>query len=128
MLLRGRVTHKVRVADLLRQEAAAHAVAAGLGQARARDAMLAVHELASNTIRHGAGRGRLRMRVQGGAVCCQVQDAGREPRGQAGAGKDAAGWPSAHGHGLRLVRLLADEMRVTSGPGGTCVTVRFAPR
>jgi anti-sigma regulatory factor (Ser/Thr protein kinase) len=113
---------------LLRQEVAAHAAAAGLGQAQARDVVLAVNELASNAVRHGGRRGRLRMWGQDGAVCCQVQDAGRAPRGRAGAGKDAAGWPYEHGHGLWLVRLLADQMSVTSGAGGTCVTVRFAPR
>jgi anti-sigma regulatory factor (Ser/Thr protein kinase) len=116
---------------LLRQAVATHAAAAGLGEARVRDVGLAVNELASNAVRHGAGRGRLRMWGQDGAVCCQVQDAGREPRGgwagergQAG----AVGWPYARGHGLWLVRLLADQMSATSGPGGTCVTVWFARR
>jgi anti-sigma regulatory factor (Ser/Thr protein kinase) len=113
----------------VRQAAAAHAAAAGLSVARAGDVMLAVHELASNAVRHGAGRGRLRMEDRDGSLCCQVDDAGRGPHGgRDRAGADAAGgWPYARGHGLWLVRLLADEMRVVSGPGGTCVTVRFAP-
>ena len=109
---------------LLRQ-----AVAAGMGEARAQDVVLAVNELASNAIRHGAGRGRLRMWDQDGAVCCQVEDAGRAPRGGrpgAGAGPGAAGWPYVHGHGLWVVRLLADQMSAVSGPRGTCVTVRSA--
>jgi anti-sigma regulatory factor (Ser/Thr protein kinase) len=115
----------------VRQAVAAHAAAAGMSGARARDVTLAVHELASNAVRHGAGRGRLRMRVRDGTLACEVQDAGREPRGgrsSAGdAGADAAaGWPYAQGHGLWLVRLLADQMSVVSGPAGTCVTVRFA--
>jgi anti-sigma regulatory factor (Ser/Thr protein kinase) len=50
-----------------------------MGEAGARDVVLAVNELASNAVRHGAGRGRLRMWGQDGAVCCQVQDAGRTP-------------------------------------------------
>jgi serine/threonine-protein kinase RsbW len=117
----------------LRQAVAAHAAAAGMPGARARDVTLAVNELASNAIRHGAGRGRLRMWGQDGALACQVHDAGRRPRGsrpgdrEAGA-DPAAGWPYAHGHGLWLVRLLADQMTVESGPAGTCVTVIFAPR
>jgi hypothetical protein len=56
-------------------------------------------------------------------------DAGRAPRGgRPGAGDEAgaAGWPYTRGHGLWLARLLADQMSVVSGPGGTCVTVRFA--
>ena len=115
---------------LLRAAVAVHAAAAGMGEAGARDVVLAVNELASNAVRHGAGRGRLRMWGQDGAVCCQVQDAGRAPGGgRHGARQEAgeAGWPYARGHGLWLVRLLADQMSVTCGPDGTCVTIRFAP-
>src|ERR1700750_904393 len=53
----------------LRQAVAVHAAAAGMGEQSARDVVLAVNELASNAIRHGAGRGRLRMWDQDGAVC-----------------------------------------------------------
>ena len=116
---------------LLRQAVAVHAAAAGMGEQSARNVVLAVNELASNAIRHGAGRGRLRMWDQDGAVCCQVEDAGRVPcggRAGAGAGPGAAGWPYVHGHGLWVVRLLADQMSAVSGPRGTCVTVRFARR
>lgn len=116
---------------LLREAVAVHAAAAGLGEESARDVTLAVNELASNAVRHGAGRGRLRMWGGDGAVCCEVEDAGRAPRGGragAGAGPGAAGWPYAHGHGLWVVRLLADQMSAVSGPRGTCVTVWFARR
>jgi anti-sigma regulatory factor (Ser/Thr protein kinase) len=114
---------------LLRQAVAVRVAAAGMGEAGAQDVVLAVNELASNAIRHGAGRGRLRMWDQDGAVCCQVEDAGRVPcGGRAGAGPGAAGWPYVHGHGLWVVRLLADQMSAVSGPRGTCVTVRFARR
>jgi anti-sigma regulatory factor (Ser/Thr protein kinase) len=51
-----------------------------MSEMRARDAMLAVHELAANAVRHGAGRGRLRMWSQEGALCCQVRDGGQKPR------------------------------------------------
>jgi len=61
--------------------------------------MLAVHELAANAIRHGAGRGRLRMWDQDRAVCCQVQDAGRAPRGVRPGAHEKAG-----GAGWRYVR------------------------
>jgi anti-sigma regulatory factor (Ser/Thr protein kinase) len=114
---------------VLRQVVAVRAAAAGMGEARARDVVLALNELASNAVSHGAGRGRLRMWSQDGALCCQVEDAGRAPRGgRRGADEEAgaAGWPYAHGHGLWVVGLLADQMSVASGPEGTCVTVRFA--
>ena len=62
----------------------------------------------------------------------------RDVPGAAGDPADGGVRPGAHekaggagcgmcGHGLWLVRLLADQMSVTSGPDGTCVTVRFAP-
>jgi len=114
----------------VRQAVAAHASAAGMSETRARDVTIAVQELAANAVRHGAGRGRLRMQLQDGALVCQVRDAGPERRaGRAAVGADqnaAAGWPHAHGHGLWLARQVADGLSVTSGPGGTCATVVFA--
>lgn len=71
---------------------------------------------------------------QNGALRCQVQDGGQGPRAVRPGARDgaeadtAARWPYAHGHGLWVVRLLADQMSVVSGPGGTCVTVTFALR
>jgi anti-sigma regulatory factor (Ser/Thr protein kinase) len=52
------------------------AAKAGLPDGRAIDVMLALHELAANVVRHGAGRGRLRMDVTERALRCQVSDAG----------------------------------------------------
>src|SRR5581483_12498194 len=56
---------------VVRQSVAAHAAAAGMSEARVRDVVIVVHELAANAVRHGAGRGRLRMWSEGGAVRCQ---------------------------------------------------------
>lgn len=109
-------------------------MAAGMPEERARDVVIVVHELAANAVRHGAGRGRLRMWSRDGALRCQVWDGGRPPRpGQSAATGGAAAdavppWPHEHGHGLWLVRQVADDMSVVSGPGGTCVTAVFAPR
>jgi anti-sigma regulatory factor (Ser/Thr protein kinase) len=118
----------------LRQAVAAHAAAAGMLAARARDMTIALQELAANAVRHGAGRGRLRMWSRDGALVCQVQDTGPEPRDGRAAARDGAdadgnaagGWPCVHGHGLWLARQVADEMSVVSGPGATCATVVFA--
>lgn len=112
----------------LRQAAVVHAAAAGLGQARAADVMLAVHELAANAVRHGAGRGRLLMWRQEGALVCQVRDGGRAGARDGPGADAAASWPYVRGHGLWVVRLAADQMSAVSRPGGTCVTVSFAVR
>ena len=60
----------------LREAAAAHAAQAGLSEGRVTDLVLAVHELASNAVRHGAGHGRLRAWNTGEALRCEVTDDG----------------------------------------------------
>ena len=101
----------------LRAGVKAHACQAGLPEARAEDVVLAVHELAANAVNHGAGAGRLRIWKLAGSLRCQVEDG--DPPG--------AGYPlpSRPGHGLWLVRQIADRMRVLSGACGTRATVAF---
>ena len=111
----------------LRRAVLAEAVAAGLAGDRASDVVLALHELAANAVRHGGGAGRLRMMVTGGALQCEVSDAGPGARGQAGApGRDTVRpWPVQPGHGLALVAGIADQ--VSFAPGRAVeVTVTFA--
>jgi anti-sigma regulatory factor (Ser/Thr protein kinase) len=130
----------------LRAAAQAHAIRAGLPESRTDDLVIAVHELAANAVRHGAGAGRLRMWERDGALHCEVSDNGSPDSSspdsgtQAGPGgenrrvaDEAAGlsgnmadrWPFLQGHGLWLVRLVADQISVFSGPGGARATVVF---
>ncbi|MGH3205646.1 MAG: ATP-binding protein [Streptosporangiaceae bacterium] len=95
-----------------------HACQAGLPEDRAEDVVLAIHELAANAVSHGAGAGRLRIWKLAGALHCQVEDgeplaAGHHPL------------PSRPGHGLWLIRQVADRMRILSGARGTRATVAF---
>jgi two-component sensor histidine kinase len=80
------------------------ATAAGLSIDRAMDVMLALHELAANAIRHGSGRGRLRIVVTARALRCRVSDAGagradaeaaRAPRAGTAAGATKAATAAA---------------------------------
>ncbi len=103
---------------LIRERVAACAAAVGMPQDRATDVILAVHELAANAVRHGAGAGRLLIRVAAGALRCQVSDAGP------GSGP----WPLRQGHGLRIVRAVADEVTASAGPQGSQVTALFGWR
>jgi anti-sigma regulatory factor (Ser/Thr protein kinase) len=122
--------------SVLRAVVLAYAVAAGMPENRARDVMLAAHELAANAVRHGAGTGRLQMRAGDGMLRVQVHDAGLASLdGQAGtaglAGRDVPGgggrgWPLRPGHGLWVVRQVADQVSVRRGPGGPVVTAAFA--
>jgi anti-sigma regulatory factor (Ser/Thr protein kinase) len=124
----------------LRAAVQAHAIQAGLPESRSDDLVIAVHELAANAVRHGAGAGRLRMWERDGALHCQVDDSGSPaPGGDAGPAQSAQSaqsarpggnvadrWPFLPGHGLWLVRLVADQISVFSGPDGTCATVVFS--
>jgi len=114
----------------LRATVVAHAVSAGLPQRRADDMVIAVHELAANVIKHAGGHGKLAMWTQDQSVYCQVTDQGPA---QAGAAAGAARapvppWPIEAGHGLWLVRQLADQMSLRAGQAGSQATVRFALR
>ena len=101
---------------LLRARVTAFARAAGMSAERAADVTLAVSELAGNAIRHGPGRGRLRMRTAGGTLTCRVSDAGQ----------GTATWPVRRGHGLWIVREVSDQLSFSAGPGGSLVTAMFA--
>jgi len=111
----------------LRAAVLAHAVRAGLPEHRASDVMLAVHELAANTVRHGAGAGRLLISTRPGVLQCQVLDAGTASQtGHAnGTGHSPPPWPSPEGHGLWLVRQVADQLSIIPRDGGYQVTALF---
>jgi anti-sigma regulatory factor (Ser/Thr protein kinase) len=128
--------------DTLRAGVRSHACQAGLSEDRAEDVVLAVHELAANAVRHGTGTGRLRLWKRAGALYCQVEDGdppevGDPAEQQPGHGADdvanaeVSGYCSAHplpsgpGHGLWVVRQVADRMRVLSRARGTRATVTF---
>jgi anti-sigma regulatory factor (Ser/Thr protein kinase) len=119
----------------LREAVLAYATAQGMPSDRAVDVMLAVHELAANSVRHGAGHGRVMMRVSDGTLRCEVSDPGpasRDGHSLDGAGPRAsrapgsAPWPLRQGHGLWLVSEAADQLAVSSGPEGSLITAVFA--
>jgi anti-sigma regulatory factor (Ser/Thr protein kinase) len=101
---------------LLRQRVKAYWAAAGMPEGRASDFILAVHELAANAVRHGAGSGRLLMSTVPGGLRAVVSDAGPGPRP----------WALRPGHGLWIVDQVADEVDVSSEPGGFRVTAVFS--
>jgi anti-sigma regulatory factor (Ser/Thr protein kinase) len=113
--------HQLRAAVL------AHAARAGLPEDRVGDVMIAVHELAANTVRHGPGTGRLLICTVPGALRCQVLDPGAaSPDGSADGTEDGPPpWPSPDGHGLWLVRKVADQFSIVPRHGGYCITAQF---
>ena len=126
----------------LRSAVAAYAAAAGLPPGRVYDVVAAAHEMAANAVRHGAGHGRLRVWRVDHTLLCEISDDGVPPSDDTPAGDQhrdaqpdepdgsgqnvAAHWRTEAGHGLSLVRQVADQASLTSGPDGTVATVSFA--
>ncbi|MFF1445833.1 anti-sigma factor RsbA family regulatory protein [Streptomyces sp. NPDC058295] len=93
----------------------------GLAGQRLDDTELAVAELTTNSVVHGAGRGTLAVWARAGQVVCEVRDAGRLSDPLAGRRPPARG--QIGGRGLMLVHYVADLVRVHTSDEGT--TVRF---
>lgn len=123
--------------------AAAHACAAraGIPAERTTDIVIALHELAANAVRHGAGSGRLRVWHRVDALYCRVDDVGPAAAvGSPGTGCGDIGteetgsvgqnladrWPYEPGHGLWLARQVADQMSLRSDSSGTRVVITFS--
>jgi anti-sigma regulatory factor (Ser/Thr protein kinase) len=121
---------------LLRQAVIAHATALGMPEGRATDVMIAVHELAANAVRHGGGTGQVRLCIAAGAMHIQVADPGLtrfdvvpsaafSGRVPGSADSQPEPWPYRAGHGLGLVREVADQVTAMTGPNGSQVTASF---
>jgi anti-sigma regulatory factor (Ser/Thr protein kinase) len=99
----------------------------GLSEDRASEVVLVVHELAANAIAHGAGRGRLRIWDGTSMLSCEIVDSGpADPGAARGSSEVMDPWPTEDGHGLWLVRQVADQLDLRSGPRGTRAIVAFA--
>src|SRR5580704_15871257 len=110
----------------LRAAVAAHATQAGLPPGRADDLVIAVHELAANAVRHGAGHGRLRIWRSDQALLCEISDDGLPDPQKAPETANVPEWRTEPGHGLSLVRQVADHTTLRSGHDGTSATISFA--
>jgi anti-sigma regulatory factor (Ser/Thr protein kinase) len=101
-----------------------HAHRAGLPSGQAGDLVIAVSELAANTVRHTRAGGVLHMWATGREVICQVRDTGyiRDPL----AGRRPLPPDAGSGHGLRVVYQICDlvELR-TSSAGGTTIRLHM---
>jgi anti-sigma regulatory factor (Ser/Thr protein kinase) len=103
----------------LRRDVGAWAAAHGAGSSRADDLSLAVHEAAVNSIRHGGGRGVLRLWTSGRVALCEIEDAGRI--GDPLAGRLLPPADSGTGRGLWLINHLCDLVQIRATATGTVV-------
>lgn len=93
----------------------------GLSGDRLDDFVLAIGELAANSVEHGGGSGRLRLWTEDGVLVGEVSDPGwlRDPL----AGRRHAGPGRLGGRGLPMVNSVADLVRTVTGAGGTTTRV-----
>ena len=117
------VVFDARTVGAVRIFVTCQAAAEGLAADRRDDLVLAVDELATNSVRHGGGRGSLRVWSDDDAVVCEVRDTGliADPL----AGRSRPGADQTGGFGLWLVHQLCDLVELRTSPTGTVVRVRM---
>jgi anti-sigma regulatory factor (Ser/Thr protein kinase) len=104
----------------VRAFARARALAFGLPRDRTELLVLAVSELATNTLQHTSGGGEIKLWVEPGRLFCEVFDSGRRrPFGEMPAAE------SERGRGLAIVSRVADDVLTSSGADGTAVRIRM---
>jgi len=100
-----------------------YAIRAGLTEARAIDLVLAVSEVAANTVRHAKSPGSLKIWYDTKEIVCQIQDEGfiTDPLvGQRMPSVEAMG-----GHGLWIVYRVCDQVEVDSDETGTTIRLHM---
>jgi anti-sigma regulatory factor (Ser/Thr protein kinase) len=93
---------------------------------RASDFMLAANEAATNSIRHGGGKGRLKVWRADGSVVCEVVDAGAFDVPLAGRRRPQP--MQEGGFGVWLLHQLCDLVQVRSIEGGSVVRLHMTIR
>lgn len=112
---------------LVRSTVADAAALTSLDAERSADLVLAVNELATNSICHGGGHGTLRLWCSDHTLQCEVRDDGHIPSAAAELGRDRPDPDAMSGRGLWLVDQLCDGVQIASSPGsGSAVRVRMS--
>jgi anti-sigma regulatory factor (Ser/Thr protein kinase) len=96
---------------------------AGLEADRATDLVIAVSEVAANTLRHTTAGGTLHLWRTAGELVCQVQDSGviADPL----AGRRVPGYDLPGGKGLWLVNQVCDLVELRTSPAGTSIRLHM---
>ena len=102
---------------VVRGIAAASAASAGLDAHRADDLVVAAHEIATNSVRHGGGAGVLKVWPEDGQLICDFNDAGHIDDPLADRRQPSS--TAAGGRGLWLANQLCDLVQIRSHPSGT---------
>jgi anti-sigma regulatory factor (Ser/Thr protein kinase) len=82
----------------------------GLGEDRVQDLVVAVSEVATNSVRHAGGTGNLRVWSSGDTLICEVRDRGKIDDPMVGRARPGTGQTS--GFGMWLVHQLCDVVQL----------------
>jgi anti-sigma regulatory factor (Ser/Thr protein kinase) len=112
--------------ESMRRFVADYAERAGLVRGRVLDLVLAINEIATNSVRHGGGRGQLRIWSETGRLVCEIQDGGQlsDPL----VDRDLPSVVEPGGRGFWIANQLCDLVQLRSGPAGTIVRLHMATR
>jgi anti-sigma regulatory factor (Ser/Thr protein kinase) len=99
---------------------------AGLPDARVADFVIAVSEVAANTVRHARSPGFMEIWRDADEIVCEIRDAGviADPR----AGREPPPPGAAGGHGLWLVHQVCDQVELHSDEDGTVIRMHMSLR
>jgi anti-sigma regulatory factor (Ser/Thr protein kinase) len=99
---------------------------AGLPDARVTDFVIAVSEVAANTVRHARSAGSMEIWSDATEIVCEIRDAGFIADPAAGRRPPPPG--AGGGHGLWLVRQVCDRVELRSDRNGTIVRLHMSLR
>jgi anti-sigma regulatory factor (Ser/Thr protein kinase) len=101
-----------------------HARRAGLPDTRVTDFVIAVSEVAANTVRHARSPGSMSIWWDATELVCEIRDAGviADPL----AGRRAPPPGASGGHGLWLVHQVCDRVDLRSDHDGTVIRMRMS--
>ena len=99
------------------------AAAAGMDSRKRHDLVLAVCEVATNSVRHADGRGVLRVWQDGQVLVCEVADRGRPDRPLVGRAPPTPGQKG--GYGLWIAERLCDLVEMLPTHAGTVIRLHM---
>ena len=103
----------------LRNLVSEYAASAGLSRERAEDLLLAINEIATNSVRHAGGSGLAKVWRDDDAIVCEIRDTGAIDAPLAGRLRPTPGDPG--GYGLWMANQLCDLVQVRVRPDGGLV-------
>jgi serine/threonine-protein kinase RsbW len=98
----------------------------GLADLALSNYVLAINEIATNSVRHGGGGGTVRLFRSDTDLWCEIVDTGRGISTRRMSGSERPKPGHIGGWGLWLARHLCDGVDIETGKTGTRVVLRFA--